>query len=491
MNELRVFNNPCTELPTAYQKDPDAWLGYFYILEYGRWVKIGSTKNPIERYSSLKRTAEKYGSATLGRIGISKPHTNYKESEQILHKRFYQYRISGSELFDVSFDTILSELSHVSLLYKDETQKLEAETDAFTEFAKDMVLNGPRNCSTDVFKNSELDISVRVIHNEDGSISINAEDVALGFGWFKLEKKNGKEYQSIRWDRINGFSAECGFDHKWSKTDYIPEPLFYRLGMKANNERAEKFQNWLSFEVLPAIRKTGSYSVNQNQKPQPQPQSNLEQTLANALLAAQHIISYRDQQLAELQGLIPAGSQPVQIKEPEQLVQIQELEPPKEPDPPKEPEPPEPAAEPKRTYRQRSILATCTQICVKEQILDIAAMNVARQLHCSQNEAIGLIVRYWMWNVKVMDSNGNVPYTSREEVADVLIRGKCDAYTAEEAVDALISTKLISKENGMLQAADWMRWQGMITNAEKLRVQNNRRQREYRRRQKDKSTMEA
>ena len=255
------------------------------------------------------------------------------------------------------------------------------------------------------------------------------------------------------------------------------------LLVDARIEKLKKFKHWVTAEVLPAIRKTGSYSV--NQKPQPQPQSNLEQTLANALLAAQHIISYRDQQLAELQGLIPAGSQPVQIKEPEQPVQIQESE------PPKEPEPPEPAAEPKRTYRQRSITAPCTQICVKEQILDIAAMNVARQLHCSQNEAIGLIVRYWMWNVKVMDSNGNVPYTSREEVADVLIRGKCDAYTAEEAVDALISTKLIKEENGMLQAADWMRWQGMITNAEKLRVQNNRRQREYRRRQKDKSTMEA
>lgn len=267
----------------------------------------------------------------------------------------------------------------------------------------------------------------------------------------------------------------------------INESGLYSLILSSKLPAAQKFKRWVTNEVLPAIRKTGSYLVNQNQKPQ----SNLEQTLANALLAAQHIISYRDQQLAELQGLIPAGSQPVQIKEPEQLVQIQELELPKEPDPPKQPEPPEPAAEAKRTYRQRSILATCTQICVKEQILDIAAMNVARQLHCSQNEAIGLIVRYWMWNVKVMDSNGNVPYTSREEVADVLIRGKCDAYTAEEAVDALISTKLIKEENGMLQAADWMRWQGMITNAEKLRVQNNRRQREYRRRQKDKSTMEA
>lgn len=239
----------------------------------------------------------------------------------------------------------------------------------------------------------------------------------------------------------------------------INESGLYSLILSSKLPAAQKFKRWVTNEVLPAIRKTGSYSVNQK------PQSNLEQTLANALLAAQHIISYRDQQLAELQGLIPAGSQPVQIKESEQPVQIQEPEPQKEPDPPKEPEPPEPAAEPKRTYRQRSILATCTQICVKEQILDIAAMNVARQLHCSQNEAIGLIVRYWMWNVKVMDSNGNVPHTSREEVADVLIRGKCDAYTAEEAVDALISTKLISKENGMLQAEDWLKWQAMIISA--------------------------
>lgn len=265
----------------------------------------------------------------------------------------------------------------------------------------------------------------------------------------------------------------------------INESGLYSLILSSKLPAAQKFKRWVTNEVLPAIRKTGSYSVNQK------PQSNLEQTLANSLLAAQHIISYRDQQLAELQGLIPAGSQPVQIKEPEQPAQIQEPEPQKEPNPPKEPEPPEPAAEAKRTYRQRSILATCTQICVKEQILDIAAMNVARQLHCSQNEAIGLIVRYWMWNVKVMDSNGNVPYTSREEVADVLIRGKCDAYTAEEAVDALISTKLISKENGMLQAEDWLKWQAMIISAKKLREDNNQRQRDYRRRQKDKNAMDG
>lgn len=110
-----------------------------------------------------------------------------------------------------------------------------------------------------IFNNEELKLKVRAIQNDDGSISINAEDTAVGFGWIKTEIKNGKEYSSVRWERMNGFSAEIGFDHKWSKDDYIPESLFYRLGMKANNAVADKFQNWLAMEVIPSIRKTGHY----------------------------------------------------------------------------------------------------------------------------------------------------------------------------------------------------------------------------------------
>lgn len=51
------------------------------------------------------------------------------------------------------------------------------------------------------------------------------------------------------------------FAHKWAKDDYIPESLFYRLGMKASNPAAEKFQNWLALDVIPSIRKTGSYEM--------------------------------------------------------------------------------------------------------------------------------------------------------------------------------------------------------------------------------------
>lgn len=110
-----------------------------------------------------------------------------------------------------------------------------------------------------IFNNENLGLKVRAMLNGDGSISVNAEDTAVGFGWTQIQTKNGKPYTSIRWERMNAFSADCGFPHEWGKDDYIPESLFYRLAMKASNERAEKFQNWLAIEVIPEIRKTGGY----------------------------------------------------------------------------------------------------------------------------------------------------------------------------------------------------------------------------------------
>lgn len=107
----------------------------------------------------------------------------------------------------------------------------------------------------EVFKNDELGLSARMVANPDGSISVNAEDTAIGFGW--TQEKNGKVY--VRWETINGYCKEFGFSQLVGKDDYIPESLFYRLGMKASNPAADKFQNWLAMEVIPSIRKNGCY----------------------------------------------------------------------------------------------------------------------------------------------------------------------------------------------------------------------------------------
>ena len=108
-----------------------------------------------------------------------------------------------------------------------------------------------------IFNNEELGLRVRTLPNPDGSISISAEDTAIGFGW--TQEKNGKIY--VKWERLNSFCREMGFSPQVGKDDYIPESLFYRLGMKANNAVAEKFQNWLALDVIPSVRKTGSYEM--------------------------------------------------------------------------------------------------------------------------------------------------------------------------------------------------------------------------------------
>lgn len=112
-----------------------------------------------------------------------------------------------------------------------------------------------------IFENKELGIDVRTFKNDDGSVSINVEDSAVGLGWSRTEVKNGKVYHSIMWKRLNDNISELGFAQKCAKDDYIPESLFYLLAMKANNDVARKFQTWLAVEVIPTIRKSGQYQL--------------------------------------------------------------------------------------------------------------------------------------------------------------------------------------------------------------------------------------
>lgn len=112
-----------------------------------------------------------------------------------------------------------------------------------------------------IFENEELGLQIRTILNPDGSISVSAEDTAIGFGWCRTETKNGKAYTSVMWSRMNGYCKELGFAHKCAKDDYIPESLYYLLGMKANNKKARKYQMWLAMEVVPSIRKTKTYTM--------------------------------------------------------------------------------------------------------------------------------------------------------------------------------------------------------------------------------------
>lgn len=103
--------------------------------------------------------------------------------------------------------------------------------------------------------------NVRGYIREDGVAMLNAEDVARGWGFVQRQNKNGKVYESIRWETLNRYLNGFGFPQQVGEDDFLPENMVYRLGFKANNETAQRFQALLADKVLPQIRKTGSYSV--------------------------------------------------------------------------------------------------------------------------------------------------------------------------------------------------------------------------------------
>lgn len=103
------------------------------------------------------------------------------------------------------------------------------------------------------------------VKEENGQILFDAETAAIGLGI--TQTKNGVVY--VQWKRVNNYLNNLSahvrnkLSQEVAKGDFITEPQFYKLAIKANNETAEKFQEWVTSEVLPAIRKHGAYMTDQ------------------------------------------------------------------------------------------------------------------------------------------------------------------------------------------------------------------------------------
>lgn len=290
---IQIFSNPqFGEIKQIDSTVKDTYYGFVYACEYGMTVKIGSTNQPYNRLMALIRQAESYGALKIGRFAITQMHTNYKANEKLLHNKFSVYRQEGTELFNIDFQKAVESMSTLNLL--DETDAIEKRADGFLDGMKDFIGFNPQRqqpTPTDSIENGLVVISdVKGFIDKNSVVWLDAEDVAIGFGFTQV--KNGTTY--VKWDRVNLYLQEFGYSPRVGKGAFLPENMVYRLGFKANNQTAAKFQAILADEVLPSIRKTGGYIAATNDMTD-------EEIMAKALLVAQSTIERRDQRIKELE----------------------------------------------------------------------------------------------------------------------------------------------------------------------------------------------
>lgn len=102
------------------------------------------------------------------------------------------------------------------------------------------------------FKEEEI----RTSFDDDGNIWFVAKDVAktLGIEW---KRSDTLKAIPVTWKGSREYQTPSGFQH----FTIINEPAVYKLAFRSNKPAADEFTDWVASEVLPAIRKTGAYSI--------------------------------------------------------------------------------------------------------------------------------------------------------------------------------------------------------------------------------------
>jgi len=115
-------------------------------------------------------------------------------------------------------------------------------------------------------KNEIMNINgVQGYLDESGMAHLNLENVARGLGFVKREVKNNTTYERINKQALKNWFYEFGIQNSENEIpEFIPENIFYKLCFKASNETARKFQDVVTDEILPEIRKNWKIRVATN-----------------------------------------------------------------------------------------------------------------------------------------------------------------------------------------------------------------------------------
>ncbi len=124
-------------------------------------------------------------------------------------------------------------------------------------------------------------------------------------------------------------------------------------------------------------------------------------------------------------------------------------------------------------------------ICVHDQILGPKSRKLASALGCSQNEAIGILNRVWIWGRNNADRSGKVLYADEVDIAVAVSPGLADGLDPDEVVRTLVSCGYIDKSGDELYIHDWADWQSYWYSYQDRKAKDTERKRAERERKRE------
>ncbi len=121
-------------------------------------------------------------------------------------------------------------------------------------------------------------------------------------------------------------------------------------------------------------------------------------------------------------------------------------------------------------------------ITVDQKLIGGKLREFAKKSGISQNEAIGVLVRLWLWGIDNVDGNGKIIAADLTDIEEAIRPGfaKINNKALSDIAKNLVECEWIDQKKGELYLHDWMDWRSYYSSEEEKRTKNAERMRIYR-----------
>lgn len=128
-------------------------------------------------------------------------------------------------------------------------------------------------------------------------------------------------------------------------------------------------------------------------------------------------------------------------------------------------------------------------VSVHDNVIGGKLRELAKEIGCTQEEALGILVSLWIWGLNNADKDGRLMSADREDVLEAF-SVKLVSGLKVDIVDALVKTRWMDEpESGVLYIHDWDQWQKQWYKAIETREKDAKRKAEMRKEKRSAKTV--